>query len=145
MLNNGWVWLYDEKGRQPISPYSLPKSVDGLIDDLYRSLAYRVREADGYTASPDVPFADFYWANHFRELDVLEIAKDQRRREAGRSVDETPEETKSDWSFCVSVPYNPRCLNETQAERLERFEADAVAIAKSESSKHLPGYNGGGV
>ena len=34
MMKRGWVWLYDEKGRQPINPYSLPDSMMEMIDDL---------------------------------------------------------------------------------------------------------------
>ena len=29
MMKNGWVWLYDEVGRQPIAPQLLPSSMTG--------------------------------------------------------------------------------------------------------------------
>lgn len=65
MRENHWVYLYDERGKGPLSPADLPTSVAGLKDDAYRTLAWLVRERGGY-AKTEVPFAEFQWANFFR-------------------------------------------------------------------------------
>ncbi len=59
-----WVYPHDAQGRA--QPYtSLPKTVAGLIDDPYRSLAGELRAAGGYEKTP-TPFAEFAWANFLR-------------------------------------------------------------------------------
>ncbi|MFA5161306.1 MAG: ParB/Srx family N-terminal domain-containing protein [Elusimicrobiales bacterium] len=59
-----WVYPYDENGH--LRPYSdIPKHIQGLKNDIYRSLAYFVRKAGGYDKS-DRPFAEFRWADFFR-------------------------------------------------------------------------------
>lgn len=65
MAVKGWVHPYDQNGqKQAIG--DLPKHVDGLIDDPYRSLAGYVRNAGGYQKTP-APFAEFQWADFFRK------------------------------------------------------------------------------
>ena len=59
-----WVHAYDAEGRR--HPYrDLPKSVAGLRDDPYRSLAAAVRINDGFPKE-QTPFAEFLWADFFR-------------------------------------------------------------------------------
>ena len=43
----------------------IPKSVTGLKDDPYRSLAGEIRRAGGY-AKDTTPFSEFLWADLFR-------------------------------------------------------------------------------
>jgi hypothetical protein len=53
-----------ENGRR--RPYSdLPKSVDKLIDDPFRSLAGELRRAGGF-AKDTTPFSEFLWADFLR-------------------------------------------------------------------------------
>ena len=60
-----WLHPFDADGvRQPYE--SLPKSVDGLIDDPYRSLAGAVRDAGGFAKDP-TPYSEFLWADFLRE------------------------------------------------------------------------------
>lgn len=65
MLRYKKMYLYDEKGKGPLDPSKLPKSLRSLRDDPFRSLAWRVRKAGGYENS-DIPFAEFEWAHFFR-------------------------------------------------------------------------------
>jgi hypothetical protein len=59
-----WVHAYDAEGRK--HPYGdLPKSVSGLADDPYRSLAAAVRMAGAFPKE-QTPFAEFLWADFFR-------------------------------------------------------------------------------
>jgi hypothetical protein len=61
---HGWTHPYDAKGRR--RDYSdLPKSVDELKDDPYRSLAGELRALGGF-AKQAVPFAEFVWADFLR-------------------------------------------------------------------------------
>jgi hypothetical protein len=61
----GWHHLYDQFGKGPHDPGLLPSNVRGLADDLYRSLAWALREAGGYEKT-DVLFCEFLWANFLR-------------------------------------------------------------------------------
>jgi hypothetical protein len=59
-----YVHLFNAKGKaKPLK--SLPKSLRRLKDDPYRSLAGFVRVSGGY-AKTDAPFAEFQWADYFR-------------------------------------------------------------------------------
>jgi len=72
MNSNHWVYLYDEKGNGPHRYEELPQSIMELKNDPYRSLAWGVRKEGGYEKS-DVSFADFAWANFFRERISVEL------------------------------------------------------------------------
>jgi hypothetical protein len=61
---HGWTHPYDAKGRR--RPYSeLPKTVKGMADDPYRSLAGELRNIGGF-AKDSTPFAEFLWADFLR-------------------------------------------------------------------------------
>jgi hypothetical protein len=64
MENHDWTHLFDANGRR--RPYSdLPKSVDKLLDDPFRSLAGELRRAGGF-AKDTTPFSEFLWADFLR-------------------------------------------------------------------------------
>ena len=64
MDNRDWTHPFDADGRR--RPYSgLPKSVDKLIDDPFRSLAGELRRAGGF-AKDTTPFSEFLWADFLR-------------------------------------------------------------------------------
>lgn len=71
MLKNKWVYLYDEKGKA-VSIDQIPQRLTQLTNDPYRSLAWLVRIHQGYQKT-DIPFADFEWANYFRNKVKLPI------------------------------------------------------------------------
>jgi hypothetical protein len=62
----GLFYDRDQFGAGPHDPNHLPEDVRGLADDPYRSLAGEVRKRGGYEKTA-VPFAEFKWANFFRE------------------------------------------------------------------------------
>lgn len=64
MKKNKFVYLY-KKGVGPLDPSLLPKSLEEMVDDPYRSLAWSVREEGGFSKE-DIPFLEFYWADFFR-------------------------------------------------------------------------------
>jgi hypothetical protein len=64
MDNHDWAHPFDADGRR--RPYDdLPKSVDKLIDDPFRSLAGELRRAGGF-AKDTTPFSEFLWADFLR-------------------------------------------------------------------------------
>lgn len=70
MYQKNYVYLFDEFGL-PLADHSeIPEQISDLKNDPYRSLAWAVRERDGFDKT-DVLFAEFQWANYFRpRLDV---------------------------------------------------------------------------
>jgi hypothetical protein len=74
-----WSWMtrnrksypFCQFGEGPRSAIYLPKDVRGLADDPYRSVAWFVRKAGGFSNS-DKNFAEFTWANFFRGKKLLE-------------------------------------------------------------------------
>ncbi len=64
MDNHSWMHPYDEKGKR--RDYTdIPKSVDTMIDDPFRSLAGGLRRVGGY-AKDTTPFSEFLWADFLR-------------------------------------------------------------------------------
>jgi hypothetical protein len=60
---HNWTHPFDQ-GRR-CSYDSMPASVDGLIDDPFRSLAGALKRTGGY-AKDKAPFSEFRWANFLR-------------------------------------------------------------------------------
>jgi hypothetical protein len=61
---HGWTHPFDAKGRRRDYD-ALPKSVDKLKDDPYRSLAGELRNLGGF-AKDSKPFSEFVWADFLR-------------------------------------------------------------------------------
>jgi hypothetical protein len=62
--NTGMTHPFDAAGvRRPFA--DIPKSVAGLVDDPYRSLAGELRRAGGYSKET-TPFSEFLWADFLR-------------------------------------------------------------------------------
>jgi hypothetical protein len=59
------VHLADGDGRS-IEPPALPRTVTGMADDPFRSLAGILRKDRAYCKQKDVPFAEFAWADFLR-------------------------------------------------------------------------------
>src|ERR1700755_2111380 len=64
MDNKRWVYPYDAKGERRRFK-ELPKSIEDLKDDPYRSLAGELRRAGGF-AKDTTPFSEFLWADFLR-------------------------------------------------------------------------------
>jgi len=73
-----WAHPFDARGRRR-DYRRIPRRLQDLQDDPYRSLAARVREAGGYAKSP-VPFAEFLWADYLRtRIDTAQLRRRPRR------------------------------------------------------------------
>lgn len=62
----GLFYDRDQFGAGPHDPNHLPEDVRSMADDSFRSVAWQVRKRGGYDKT-SVPFAEFQWAQHFRE------------------------------------------------------------------------------
>jgi hypothetical protein len=62
--NRNWMHPFDEDGRRR-SYADIPKTVGGLVDDPFRSLAGELRRAGGF-AKDTTPFSEFLWAHFLR-------------------------------------------------------------------------------
>ncbi len=62
--HHSWVHPYDENGRRRDFT-KIPKSIDKLKDDPFRSLAGELRRVGGF-AKDTTPFSEFLWADFFR-------------------------------------------------------------------------------
>ena len=62
--NRGWMHPFDAEGRR--RQYSdIPRSIEELVDDPYRSLAGSLRRVGGYSKET-TPFSEFLWADFLR-------------------------------------------------------------------------------
>ena len=64
MDNRNWLHPFDAHGTRH-SHEALPKRIDALTDDPYRSLAGELRRAGGY-AKDSTPYSEFLWADFLR-------------------------------------------------------------------------------
>lgn len=71
MIKNRSMYPYCQFGEGPRQALYLPHDIRGLADDPYRSIAWFVRKAGGFENS-DKNFAEFKWANFFRERRLLD-------------------------------------------------------------------------
>lgn len=75
MDHRHWMYPFDAQGRRQ-SYRALPKTVSGLVDDPYRSLAGKLRAAGGY-AKDSTPYSEFMWANFLRSrIDAKLVEED---------------------------------------------------------------------
>jgi len=65
MRSKKWLYLYDQFGKGPHDPSQLPYDIRGLSDDIYRSLAWELRNA-GVIAKVQRPFSEFKWVQYLR-------------------------------------------------------------------------------
>lgn len=92
MKEHRWVYLFDNHGRGFSDPEKLPSRVTDLTDDPYRSLAWEVRNRNGYNKTMD-SFAEFQWANFFRSRIVIGNGPDafERAIDSARKISHSPE------------------------------------------------------
>jgi hypothetical protein len=62
--NSGWCHPYDATGAR-LTFAEIPKTIDEMADDPYRSLAGAIRRAGG-CAKTTAPFSEFLWADFLR-------------------------------------------------------------------------------
>jgi len=134
MIENKCVWLYDEKGVQPIPPEYFPPT-ESLLNDPFRSLAWMVRNNGGYAKSP-IYFSDFMWGNYFRAN--LQLNNTQSTVVLVNNTQQTS------WTWCEVRPYSPECFPNLD-EALNQALPVALELAADPAASNLPGYGQGTV
>lgn len=66
MKEQKWVYPY-RRGEGPLSVATLPAAVGQLTDDPYRSLVWAAHHVGDEEDRDETPFADFKWADYFRD------------------------------------------------------------------------------
>ena len=75
LAHKNWLHIYDATGKLRTHD-DIPKTVAGLIDDPYRSLAGELRHAGGY-AKETAYYSEFLWADYLRRtVPAKLVAKD---------------------------------------------------------------------
>ena len=72
--DRSWCHAYDEQGRRRDFD-EIPKSINKMKDDPYRSLAGELRRAGGF-AKDVTPFSEFLWADFLRGRVDKELVED---------------------------------------------------------------------
>ena len=62
--NRGWMHPFDDQGRRR-DYEDIPRSINQLVDDPFRSLAGELRRVGGF-AKETTPFSEFLWADFLR-------------------------------------------------------------------------------
>jgi hypothetical protein len=89
--NRSWCHPYDAEGKRRDFD-AIPRSVSGLADDPYRSLAGELRRAGGF-AKDTTPFSEFLWADFLRTRVKPKLIQDrfaaalEKAMSLGRSED----------------------------------------------------------
>jgi hypothetical protein len=87
MDNRNWLHPFDAEGtRQPHD--KLPKGIEAMKDDPYRSLAGEVRRAGGY-AKDDTPYSEFLWADFLRRRIGAKLVESHFDKAVLKALDET--------------------------------------------------------
>jgi hypothetical protein len=89
MDNRSWMHPFDANGRRR-DYAAIPKSVTGMVDDPFRSLAGELRRAGGF-AKDTTPFSEFLWADFLRRR----MKRKTVERDFERAIDKALELAKS--------------------------------------------------
>jgi hypothetical protein len=92
MENRDWTHPFVDGRRRPYS--DLPKSVDKLIDDPFRSLAGELRRAGGF-AKDTTPFSEFLWADFLRRRVKRETVEADFKHALGKALELAKDEQAS--------------------------------------------------
>jgi hypothetical protein len=90
MDNRNWMHPFDAEGRRR-SYEDIPKSVTGMVDDAFRSLAGELRRAGGFSKDT-TPFSEFLWADFLRRR----LKRKDVENDFDRALEKALELAKSD-------------------------------------------------
>lgn len=79
-----WLHAYDARGQRRDFK-SIPKRLEDLRDDPFRSFASDVRDAGGF-AKPVEPFQEFLWANFFRDAFSAKAIQHERDKSVKKAI-----------------------------------------------------------
>ena len=85
MDNKRWVYPYDAKGERRHFK-DLPKSIEDLRDDPFRSLAGELRRSGGF-AKDTTPFSEFLWADFLRRRISTKVIEESFAKAMEKSLE----------------------------------------------------------
>jgi len=85
MDNKRWVYPYDAKGERRHFR-DLPKSIEDLKDDPFRSLAGELRRSGGF-AKDTTPFSEFLWADFLRRRISTKVVEENFAKAMEKSLE----------------------------------------------------------
>jgi len=85
MDHRNWMYPFDAKGRRHDYD-AIPKSIIGLVDDPFRSLAGELRRAGGF-AKDTTPFSEFLWADYLRRGMKRKLVESDFDRALNKALD----------------------------------------------------------
>jgi hypothetical protein len=77
LQERGWLYLYDGRGQGPLPPTALPERLNGLQDDPYRSLVWKLKKEGLIEAAPLIPFHEFRWGAWLRTRSLPPFSSSQ--------------------------------------------------------------------
>lgn len=124
MARRNWLHPFSGMGSGPENPNSLKPHIKDLENDLYRSLAWYVRERYGYVKDPANPiFAEFKWASFFRSRVIFWDAL-------------------LDWPANRLVDMTLEKIRDKEPDEFAEKTAYALYLASSPAARGLPGFVG---
>jgi hypothetical protein len=75
MIDLKFVNLFNEEGKTE-NFKDLPKTLKSMKHDYFRSLAWSVRDNNGFKKVDEIPFFEFRWGEYFRKYIKEELIKD---------------------------------------------------------------------
>ncbi|WP_320664186.1 ParB-like protein [Prochlorococcus sp. MIT 1223] len=66
LSQQGWLYLYDSRGRGPKEAKELPSSLLRMEDDPYRSLVWKLKKEGIILSEPLIPYHEFQWSSWLR-------------------------------------------------------------------------------
>jgi hypothetical protein len=85
MDNRNWLHPFDAQGKRHDHD-DIPKKIDELADDPYRSLAGELRRSGGYS-KVETPYSEFLWADFLRHRIPHKLVTRQFERAVGKALD----------------------------------------------------------
>ncbi len=82
--HRSWVHPYDAEGKRQ-DFQDIPKSIDDLVDDPFRSLAGELRRAGGFSKET-TPFSEFLWADFLRRRMKRKLVQNDFAAAVARAV-----------------------------------------------------------
>ena len=103
MDNRNWMHPFDASGHRR-NYEDLPKTVTGLIDDPFRSLAGELRRAGGF-AKDTTPYSEFLWADFLRRRIKRKLVEQDFNRALERAL-QLGKSTEADYlpGWCGAAP-----------------------------------------
>ena len=86
MKQKEWVYLRDQFGGGPHDPRFLPSDVRGMGEDIYRSLAWELRDA-GVIEKVQKPYSEFKWAEALRSELKIDLHAETYEQATHRSIE----------------------------------------------------------